>query len=351
MADAFIDEVAAGVAADESMADAGTRLAIAFLLVLLRVLARARDALNLFAESVCRCRMPGLHLHPSHHALRSGETDAGAGAIPSQSLRRPHPAERWLGAVHVHVLTIPPPLPPHTVSRSSLPSHGTPHCPHTAVRVLRARGERSRCRCPRAAPDYSRMFVRGIGWIHVGARPNRPRAAARAYVLSTVRVGLYMLRACLHGNPCTQAHLASATRRLRAYVGYAFDSTLGYPGEGWGPRRCVYLETPCVLHNPNGLASDDRARSAYLRSLRAAFPVVALVETHCKPTQEALWAREWGSGQTFWSSLDAPVAQRGVALLFADTVDVADASAQTTMPTADCSLSRGHSTVTIRCYL
>ena len=179
----------------------------------------------------------------------------------------------------------------------------------------------------RVVPDYSRMFVRGIGWIHVGARPNRPRAAARAYVLSTVRVGLYMLRACLHGNPCTQAHLASATRRLRAYVGYAFDSTLGYPGEGWGPRRCVYLETPCVLHNPNGLASDDRARSAYLRSLRAAFPVVALVETHCKPTQEALWAREWGSGQTFWSSLDAPVAQRGVALLFADTVDVADASA------------------------
>ena len=98
MADAFIDEVAAGVAADESMADAGTRLAIAFLLMLLRVRARARDALNLFAESVCRCRMPGLHLHPSHHALRSGETDARAGAIPSQSLRRPHPAERWLGA-------------------------------------------------------------------------------------------------------------------------------------------------------------------------------------------------------------------------------------------------------------
>ena len=80
-------------------------------------------------------------------------------------------------------------------------------------------------------------------------------------------------------------------------------------------------------HNPNGLASDDRARSAYLRSLRAAFPVVALVETHRKPAQEALWAREWGSGQTFWSSLDAPIAQCGVALLFADTVDVADASA------------------------
>ena len=44
-------------------------------------------------------------------------------------------------------------------------------------------------------PNWSRLFVRGIGWVHIENRPNRPRShTRRMYVASLLRTGAHYTR-------------------------------------------------------------------------------------------------------------------------------------------------------------
>ena len=180
-----------------------------------------------------------------------------------------------------------------------------------------------------STPDWSRVFVRGLGWVHVSVRPARPSAASSVRYAAGLTTGaltvLRKLSECAAG--CNlSARLAGLRRRLRAcrYLLDRWDSTRGYPGEGPSARK--FLEVSCLFQNVRGLA-DDAKRRAYLRHTRSQYPIVALAETNCTPACEGAFARDWGTGQTFWSSSPDGTHCRGVGLLVADSVLLTDARA------------------------
>ena len=179
-------------------------------------------------------------------------------------------------------------------------------------------------------------MVRGYGWVHVADRPARPAPCAwrweRALVARAALVSrmLILRMVCVSAVRSVRRRLCVALRRReggeycvprcgkRLCRSKSFDPRCDllveqgvepHPGPPFyrprAPRPRSYLEVPCLFHNVRGLAHAPK-RQAYLRSVRAAFPVVGLAETNCPPSQEALWAKDWGGGRVFWSSVASP---------------------------------------------
>ena len=314
-------------------------------------------------------------------------------------------------------------------SPDSLTGDGPPRPPPTLAEANAE--QRSGC-CP-WPPDWSRMFVRGIGWVHVSRRPTRGgshaataaraatrramRAVTRAMgmgrtfpgrmapesqhvsgcpsspetaratdpkvvapeghhdacvcdgrgrranvcLLRPIRRAERMLRTATHVTHLQYAHsrntsdlsvqhppratvceglwpatpqsavnapdgerrAAGASYLQLAHPHDAFDSTRGYPGEG-PPGPPALLQLRMIGPNVRSIAN-PKLREAVLASLRASFDVVALTETWAVRTEEDAWAKDWGDGPTFWSSMSGPErAGKGVALLFANNIAMSE---------------------------
>ena len=188
----------------------------------------------------------------------------------------------------------------------------------------------------RNIPNWSRVFVRGVGWIDVRKHPCRAQSRWCACVIDAVArvsasvkelIGVSALthnfdRGLAAHRRLTRRHrpaLVFLERASRGGSWYAFDSTLGYPGEGPPKSVRYHLQIGCAFQNIYDLRNKT-FRQNYLRSMRSKFKILALAETQSSSEVEELWARDWGAGPAVWASGEEQTRARGVALLMADEI-------------------------------
>lgn len=92
------------------------------------------------------------------------------------------------------------------------------------------------------------------------------------------------------------------------------------------PPPTRYLqEVDCFFENVRSLA-DDGYRARLLPKARAHHKVIALAETFCKPSEEALWERDFGGhAEVIWaSSQDGHFRSRGLVLMLSAELGATD---------------------------
>ena len=237
------------------------------------------------------------------------------------------------------------------------------------------------------APNHSRVFVRGWGWIHVSQRPNRPRPTrvpADLYELSRFAKTLRGSNAFSHkrhgqaqtyawsiaaslggvlaGSHCCLSvvgNLIRSASQLRAgelrwarllrarerRAGHALHSVAMRIGCtvkelrfacGQNPEANItktrhQLEVRYRFHNVRGLrkratGENDSFRAAYLRSARTLCEVLVLAETNCPDADsEHEWGQEWKSGYNpIWASDEKGRVARGIVIMISKALPQAN---------------------------
>ena len=223
-------------------------------------------------------------------------------------------------------------------------------------------------------PHHGRMFIRGVGWIPVEQRPNRPRGRAMSLAFATLKqrqCRLTRQRRCLDQIParrlalgqqlaiaiggmcrggsqpwlrmgghawraaarlaCTQRAACADHGRLRRISATAartvamrlgIDATRLLAECGQFPyankREQRYMqEVRFRFHNVCGMRSDRLAREAYLRAGGDVCDVLVLAETNCVGGEqvERQWSRAWPNGfEALWASDTQGRVARGMAV-------------------------------------
>ena len=223
-------------------------------------------------------------------------------------------------------------------------------------------------------PHHGRMFIRGVGWIPVEQRPNRPRGRAMSLAFATLKqrqCRLTRQRRCLDQIParrlalgqqlviaiggmcrggsqpwlrmgghawraaarlaCTQRAAcadhgrlrrisATAARTVAMRLGIEATRLLAECGQFpyANKRGQRYMqEVRFRFHNVCGMRSDRLAREAYLRAGGDVCDVLVLAETNCVGGEqvERQWSRAWPNGyEALWASDTQGRVARGMAV-------------------------------------